>query len=200
MIEIEKKLRYTPENEKQLAAAAQFIGEKKIHDIYYDTVDYALTTKDWWLRRRDHGWELKTVIVSGNFSRREIDSYHELEDDESIRKALNLPHRGTLQDDLESAGYHPFADFVTTRRKYRLDEFTIDLDQVDFGDFSCRVGEVELKIERTEDMAQAQSRIVNVANRFGFQMGNTLGKVVQYIKARRPEHFQALVRADVVDE
>ncbi len=200
MIEVEKKFQFTPAGEKRLIKEADFISEKKIHDIYYDTSDYSLTTKDWWLRRRDEGWELKQSVVFENQSRRKIDRYHELEDEASIRQAIHLPHSSTLITDLGAAGYRSFADLTTTRRKFQWHEFEIVLDRVEFPDFSCGLGEIELMVEKEADTKNAMDKILKAADHFGFQIDGLFGKMMQYIKARRPEHFQALVRAGVVEK
>ena len=59
MIEVEKKFILTTEQEKSLIEGADFLGEKKFTDIYYDDEDFSLTKKDLWLRNREGRFELK---------------------------------------------------------------------------------------------------------------------------------------------
>ncbi len=59
MIEIEKKFQLQLGDEERLLAGAFFQKEVVIQDVYWDTPEFAMTGKDWWLRKRDGVWELK---------------------------------------------------------------------------------------------------------------------------------------------
>ena len=50
MIEVERKFTVGGDDEKRLLEGADFLLEKTLMDVYYDTPDYALSTKDMWLR------------------------------------------------------------------------------------------------------------------------------------------------------
>src|SRR3989344_199194 len=65
MIEVEKKFQPTEEQLKVLLEGAEFLGEKIVHDIYYDYSDYRLLKKDVRLRNRNNFFELKVGKSSG---------------------------------------------------------------------------------------------------------------------------------------
>ncbi len=44
---------------------AKCIGQQQFRDQYFDSPDFILTLKDFWLRRREGLWELKSPAVSG---------------------------------------------------------------------------------------------------------------------------------------
>ena len=52
MIEIEKKFALNNEDEERLTKDAQFLNEYIFTDIYYDTDDFSLTSKDKWFRNK----------------------------------------------------------------------------------------------------------------------------------------------------
>ncbi|CAL8400352.1 unnamed protein product [Gadus morhua 'NCC'] len=41
------------------------IGQREIHDQYFDTADFELTLRDTWLRKREDSWELKCPSAVG---------------------------------------------------------------------------------------------------------------------------------------
>ncbi|XP_056594497.1 thiamine-triphosphatase isoform X3 [Triplophysa dalaica] len=45
---------------------AQCIGQRQFQDQYFDTLDFVLTLKDFWLRCREGLWELKCPAVLGS--------------------------------------------------------------------------------------------------------------------------------------
>lgn len=53
MIEIEKKFLLTEAQRARLLKDAKKLEDKKVEDSYFDTSDYRLTTKDYWLRLRN---------------------------------------------------------------------------------------------------------------------------------------------------
>lgn len=52
--------------EERIAQALPFIKEVVLSDTYYDTNQFAITTRDWWLRCRNGAWELKLVLLSSS--------------------------------------------------------------------------------------------------------------------------------------
>ena len=137
MIEVEKKFILNEQNLKRIIKGTQFINEKIFTDIYYDTKKFYLTSNDKWLRSRDGKFELKMPL--NKKGERLVDQYDELEDEQKIREALNLPSNGNIADDLKKAKYSPFCTCKTTRKKYKKESFTIDLDIVDFHDFTYNI-------------------------------------------------------------
>lgn len=198
MIEVEKKFILTDGESAALTKDAEFLGEKIFTDTYYDTTDYVLTTKDKWLRERDGRWELKLPLNADG--KRLADQYDEIEDEAEIRNALGLSMEGAVRDALVTAAYSPFCVCKTTRKKYRKDEFVIDLDAVEFGDFSYGIGEIELIVNEKSEMSGAVAKIMEFAKAYHLTIAPVRGKVIEYLKRKRPEHYEKLVASGVVHD
>ena len=96
MIEIEKKFILNEVAKARLLEGAEFLSEKTIHDEYFDTEDFSLTKRDWWLRSRNGHFELKIANHEG--IDRLVDSYKEIEDETEIKKILNFPVERNLKE------------------------------------------------------------------------------------------------------
>src|SRR2546421_324668 len=131
MIEVEKKFILTPEQEKSLIEGAEFLGEKQFTDIYYDDTGFSLTIKDVWLRERDGKYELK-LPMNESLEKRVSDQYRELDVDSDILAYFEARDI-SVKDFLVEKGYIPFCKITTTRKKYKQEDFVIDLDVMDFG-------------------------------------------------------------------
>jgi len=194
VIEVEKKFILTPEQEKTLIDGAEFLGEKKNIDIGYDGPNFSLTTKDIWLRQRNGKFELK-LPMNESLEKRISDQYKELESDEEILAYFNTDIGQTLQDFLDKNGYEPILTIVTTRRKYKKDGFTIDLDSMDFG---YNIAEIEY-IAEDEKVKEATSAIIEFAKKYNIDTTSVVrGKAVEYLRRNNPKHFQALIDAKIV--
>jgi len=196
MIEVEKKFLLSEGDEARLLAGAEFLAEKSFTDIYYDTADYSLSVKDTWLRARDGRFELKVAMYSS--TGRLVDQYDELEDEVKIREALHLEAGGDFTEVMARAGYLSFCTCQTTRRKYSKNGFIIDLDSVDFGDFTYNIGEIELMVHEKSDIDGAIEKILAFAKEHGLAMAPVRGKVREYLERKRPAHYQALVKAGII--
>lgn len=192
MIEIEKKFKLTSEDIALLTKNGILLGEKQITDTYYDNARYDLTRGDMWLRERNGQFELK-VPLGGK--KKGIYTYEELEDEDSIRKVLNLPPDHSFTDTLTTTGYSPFCTCKTTRTKYKIGEFGLDIDVADFGDLTYELAEIELMVEDRTGMAEAERKILAFAKDHGLSRGDVRGKIIEYIARKRPEHFEALKKA-----
>ncbi|MBI4592497.1 CYTH domain-containing protein [Candidatus Uhrbacteria bacterium] len=194
MIEIEKKYRLTPEQEKCLLEGATLIEKRTNADVYFDTEDFFLTRQDHWLRTRSGHWELKRRVhelghkLGGT-------AYDEIEDEEGIRAFLNVPVTESLEADLTSAGYTPFAKIVKERRSYEKEGFHLDLDVCDFG---YELAEIELMLDDENKRGDALKRIEDFARRMGLDQTPVRGKIIEYLYRFAPEHYQALVEAGVI--
>lgn len=200
MIEVEKKFHLSPEDEARLIDGAELMGERLIEDSYYDNEDYDITLANMWLRRRGTDFELKVPLrVSDD---KTVDQYRELTDYTEICQTLGLSADGTTMPALlESAGYTVFMHPRTTRRTYKKDGFTIDLDTVtyDGSDFRYRLAEIEKLVEDETDMPAAIESILAFARQHSLVTDQfILGKVGAYIKNERPEHYEALVAVGVL--
>lgn len=198
MIEVEKKFILNKQDKERLTKDAQFLNERVFTDIYYDTEIFSLTSKDKWLRSREGRFELKLPLHDG--AERLADQYDELEDEQKIKKSLNLPSDGNLADDLAKAGYSPFCTCKTTRRKYKKEPFIIDLDIVDFQDFIYNIGEIELMVKDKSEIEGAIEKIMTFAKEQKLTIAPVRGKVIEYLKRAKLDHYQALVRAKVVKD
>jgi thiamine-triphosphatase len=195
MIEVEKKFLLTEAQKGRLIEGAQFVAEKKIHDVYFDTPDYRLTTKDWWLRSRDGRFEIKIPLHDIHHPEKGTTQYRELETEDEIRRAIGLPQKNDFMSDLKAANYRSVADILTTRTKYKYGEFTIDLDVTDSG---YELAEIELMVPQPADMEQAVQKILAFAAERGLGIEARRGKVLEYIRRNNPAHFQALMDAGVI--
>ena len=198
MIEVEKKFILNEQDKERLTKEAQFLNERVFTDTYYDTEIFSLTTKDKWLRSREGRFELKLPLHKGVY--RLADQYDELEDEQKIRKALNLPSNGNLADDLAKAGYFPFCTCKTTRRKYKKEQFIIDIDIVNFQDFIYNIVEIELMVNEKSEIEKAIEKIMYFAKSQNLTIAPVRGKVIEYLKRTKPNHYQALVLAKVVKD
>ncbi|MBU2566995.1 CYTH domain-containing protein [Patescibacteria group bacterium] len=199
MIEIEKKFPLSPANENLLTKNAELIRTVKNTDTYFDTEDYKLTTKDWWMRIRNDSFELK-IAQKDNLTEK-TNIYEEVTDQTKIRELLNLPTGNNLEQDLIDNGYLPFITCITTRRKYKNGDFTIDLDHVDFdSDFTYDLAEIELTIEDPNQCQEASDKIMAFAETHGLQTEKIRGKVIEYLHDKRPNHYKALVQSGVIED
>jgi adenylate cyclase class IV len=184
MIEVEKKFILNEQDKERLTKDAEFLNERVFTDIYYDTEIFSLTTNDKWLRSREGRFELKLPLHEG--VDRLADQYDELGDERKIREALNLPLNGDFADDLVRAGYSPFCTCKTTRRKYKKEPFNI--------------GEIELMVNEKSEIESAIEEIMDFAKSQNLTIAPVRGKVVEYLKRTKPNHYQALVQARVVKD
>ncbi len=198
MIEVEKKFILSELYKKRLIKDAEFLSERVFTDTYYDTKKFSLTSHDKWLRSREGRFELKLPLHKGED--RLADQYEELEDEQKIKVALNLPSNGNIVEDLVKAGYFPFCTCKTTRRKYKKEPFIIDLDSVDFQDFTYNIGEIELIVKEKSEIEGAIEKIMDFAKSQNFTIAPVRGKVIEYLKRAKPNHYQTLVKKNVVKD
>ena len=195
MIEVEKKFILTTEQEKSLIEGADFLGEKKFTDIYYDDEDFSLTKKDLWLRNREGRFELK-IPMNESIEKRISDQYRELESDEEILKYFNAEGTLSVEDFLAKKKYKPFCILKTVRKKYKKEEFNIDLDSTDFG---YTLAEIEHMITDQSKIEETIDAIIEFAKRHNIISTEYIrGKVTEYLRRNNPTHFQALIDAKVI--
>lgn len=194
MFEVEKKFSLASGDEERLIAGTTFVGEKTIHDVYYDLPDYALSTKEWWLRCRNSAWELKIPQHTIGYRNHVVDQFEEVEEESEIRLRLGLPQEGDFLTIITNLGYMPIADIRTQRRKYRLAPFTIDIDSMDYG---YALAEIELMVDSAADMARAVEQIESFARERGLEFKSILGKVLEYLRRMRPAHYRAMQDAGI---
>ena len=192
MIEVEKKFLIDQSILKKITKEAKFISQKKLVDIYYDTSDFKLTTKDWWLRNRNGKFELKVAVLGSKSS---IDQYHEIDEEKGICQHLKITFKNSLSETLKQNNINPFAKIVSERKKYKKDNFIIDFDITDFGYSIC---EVEIMVENEFQIKQALERIEKFKTKNDLSPEPVRGKLVEYIYRHNPQHYQALQAAGVI--
>lgn len=188
MIEVEKNFAVTAEDKKRLIKGAAFLYAKTFTDVYYDSSDYALTGRDFWLRTREGKFELKVPQNVGHISERTTDQYQELETDAEIACELGLSLAKSLTEAIKERGFAPVATITTTRERYQKGDFHLDFDEMDFG---FAAFEVELMVEKSEDISAAEKRILEFGAEHHLNP-ESAGKVIEYVRRRRPEHFAFL--------
>lgn len=198
MIEVEKKFILTEKEKARLVEGAEFLNEEIFTDIYYDTNDFSLTSNDRWLRSRDGKFELKIPLHQG--ADRLVDQYSELRDDQKIREALNIFSKESLFDDLTQRGYRSFCVCKTTRKKYKKGLFIIDLDIADFNCFTYTIGEIELTVNKKSEIKSAVDKILSFAGEHELAIAPVRGKVIEYLKRMRVDHYRSLIQAGVVKD
>ncbi len=199
MFEIEKKFHLSDDQQNRLLEGAEFISEKQISDTYFDDKNHTLTTKDWWLRNRNGNFELKTALNGHDM--RIINQYEEITNDDEIRAKLNVGKTASLDEDLAAAGFVPFVNCVTTRRKYTNDGFTIDIDEVDYdSDFEYNLAEIEITFEEESMRQQAINSILTFTKKHHLTDEPVRGKVIEYLAQKRPNHYQALLDAGIIKD
>lgn len=196
MIEVEKKFLLSDAQRILLLEDSDFIEEKIMTDIYYDTEDFLLTKNDKWLRNRSGKFELKLPVHKG--VERIADQYLELVDDFEIKKALNLVSEDELVNVLGKSGFDPFCICKTTRRNYKNGIFSIDVDEVSFQEFSYSIAEIELMVNNLSEIGFAENQILDFSKNYGLNISYVRGKVLEYLKRIKPVHYKALVDAGVV--
>lgn len=197
MFEVEQKFKLSDLDIVRLTDGAEFLGEKKFTDVYYDTEKFTLTSQDIWLRSRGENFELKLPMYKvgeGELT----NQYQEIESEEKIREIFAIPIIKSFIEDIEALGYFPCCTCTTTRKKYKKGKFVIDLDLVEAQDFNYAIGEIELMVEEKSQMADAIAEIVEFAKEHEIKIEYVRGKVLEYLKRKKPEHFQALVDAGVI--
>jgi len=195
-IEVEKKVKLETHHLTEIESKGTFIQETLFEDIYYDTEECSLTVKNIWLRERENKFELKVGIKGSNgFS----DRYEEIRDEKAICRELGLTISDSLGAALSKARIVPFACFVTRRKRYRLEDFTVDIDVADFGDLTYNVAEFELIVPNVNLMQDAEDKIKTILKNMQIDCSATIpAKLTYYLYHRRPHHYNKLVENQVI--
>ena len=193
MIEIEIKCKPTPEQIDSLLKDATFVSEEHLTDIYYDSVTYELSLKDFWLRTRNGKFVLKTPATTCKLLATQFNTpKHEIEDEQKIRTILNLALNGSLKQDLTLAGLNPLYTLTKTRKKYSKNGFIIDIDHATFEHLSFDLCEIEMMVEHPEEISQATQSLVAFAEQHGITIKPIQGNLIALIEKINPEHFALL--------
>lgn len=178
MIEVERKFQPTEKQLKALLKDAEFVGDKVNHDIYYDFPDYKLMKEGVRLRSRNGNFELK--INQSRSVNTEIENKKEIEE---YFKTNNI-------EEFIKQNLVPIIDYTTKRTEYKKGEFVIDVDETNFGYNLC---EIELMVEREDEVKEAKEKIKNFAKEYNWEMTKILSKGLEYLKIFNPEVYKELI-------
>nr|XP_001923052.2 thiamine-triphosphatase isoform X2 [Danio rerio] len=220
-VEVERKFVCDAEIMRKLQdIGAECVGEREFGDQYFDSPDFLLTLKDFWLRCRDGQWELKSPAVSEAPAEtlctryREITSLPVIQSEVSkIIRESNCSQRkqiGQTEDTpicstgdtkwLNELGLVCFAEFRTQRCSYVLERedgaVRVDLDRADFG--YC-VGEIEVLVPEGGDVNAALQSITSIAEQLGLNSEKKVkGKMDVFLQRNRPDHYNKLLSAHIL--
>lgn len=188
-IEVEKKFLLNDKEAERLLDNAMPVGETMFHDVYLDTRDLFLASKDWWFRRRNGKYLLKIPAAEIN-PESKMDQYEEIEDEHQILCKLGLaPSSETsLFSTLNMFGYQRVASFATTRKEYLKEGFTIVSD---YADFKYHVYEIELVVPENKKDA-ASGLITKFARELRLPDVYVRGKLPEYFARFCSEQFETL--------
>ena len=180
MIEVEKKFQPTEEQLANLLKDCEFLGEVVNSDIIYDYPDYRLISKSIRLRLRNGKFELKISDEEMELASLEV------ENEEEIKKYFNttLPIKDFVEANLIEG-----INIKTTRKKFKKNDFIIDVDDLDFG-YQCV--EIELLVKNKSEIPQAYERIIELAKSYGFDLKEISPKKKEYFRIVKPEVYKLL--------
>ncbi len=180
MIEVEKK--FTPDDNelKLLLDGAESLGDKFVHDVYYDYPDYTLLKKDIRLRNRNGSFELKIGKSAGVSV--------ELENEKEIASYFNFAINKDFEEFIKKS-LVPIMEYSNNRKKFKKEGFNIDVDDMSFGYKMC---EIELIVDNEEEVKDAEDKIIEFVKRFGFENKKALTKRKAYFKMVKPEVYKEL--------
>ncbi len=196
MFEVEKKVALKESDLKTIERLGTFLGSRILTDTYFDTADFRYTTNDIWLRERECQFELKVGVrgIKG-----QVDRYEEVTNENHILKMLGLEKEKDLSKALYNAKIFPYATFQTVRRKYQIEEFTIDLDLAYFDDFIYRIAEIEMIVNNEGKIPLAEKSILRFIERLGLDPHRPVkAKLVEFLSQKNPTHYQALLASGIV--
>jgi hypothetical protein len=128
-LEVEKKFAYSNETFEICQSLALSQKKKKILDVYYDSPSFSLTTKDYWLRKRNNSFELKQPKTElSHQCESSIDQYYEITSEKQIMRSItqSLGRSGassassSLNQFLSKSQVQPFGAFLTQRTSFEL--------------------------------------------------------------------------------
>uniref|UniRef100_X2B3E8 CYTH domain-containing protein n=1 Tax=Capitella teleta TaxID=283909 RepID=X2B3E8_CAPTE len=150
-MEVEARFRIPKGVEERIGSlGGELRRELTFVDCYYDTQNWALTLRDFWIRRRDSTWQLKYPPPLGRTGENwPIEQYAETEDEAEICQLVGEVLKAGCAEDhdvqylMTRTGCGVFAEYTTIRKSYKFtkeENISVDLDVTNFG---YEVGEIE---------------------------------------------------------
>ncbi len=180
MIEVEKKFRPTEDQLTALLQDAEFLGEKILHDLYYDYPDYRLFKNFTYFRNRNGNFELKI----GDDEIKGVSD--EIEEEENIKVFFKTEK--PLPEFIER-NLVPIIQWTTKRKKYRKGEFAIDIDNLSFG-YECV--EIELLVPDKSKVEEAKKKIAEFARQYDWELKDVPAKRREYFRLIKPDIYPEL--------
>jgi hypothetical protein len=200
--EIEIKLSVGPLDLDKLVFGFESLGLQMIRDEYYDSSSFWLTKKDVWLRKRTDSDGVRFEMKMGsayNKTSSDVTDHEEVLDPNRIAKFLGIPVSRLSDDGLRENGYVSFCSCLTSRSRWKNGVFTIDIDEAVFEgypNFSFPVVEIEVE---SDDPKIAGKLVKDLLFERGVNFKLlSLGKIHEFLRLHRPEHFRVLLEVGVV--
>lgn len=89
----------------------------------------------------------------------------------------------------------------TNRTSYEKQGFHIDIDSASYLDstFKYSIAEIELLVADEKDADIAEQKVIEFANECRLTTDQIiLGKIVAYLQAEKPDHYNALLDANII--
>lgn len=221
-IEVERKFVLTDAVKEQLLRhkpSSASISSLSFRDDYYDT---NLTLRDIWLRKRDDTWQVKLPVFASPASDEDSTTptpsqssgaavYSEVSGTRAVKEALTSTLASTLSEEngngpiatntFDLNAVSCYASLCTLRTEFvvtwhgrcvnvTLDEVTAPED----ADFTCSVGELELMVEREQDIDAAAKALKQLALHLNVDpVLETDGKLITFLRVYRPALFKQLM-------
>lgn len=190
-VEIERKF-IVPDDceEKLLKLGCHFNKQDEFTDDYYDTDNYQLALKDYWLRNRSGTWQMKYALPQLPHCR-DTTRYCETETESEILDLLSgfsSEKAGSVQEFVRT-NCQPLAVIKTMRKCYSYGNVTVALDITDCG---FRIGEVEVVAKEGEGYTEGLKAVDDLASKLGFHPTKE-GKLEHYLRTRNPRLYQLLL-------
>jgi adenylate cyclase class IV len=193
MYEVERTFSFEDDFLQKISTLGYLESEKTFTDSYYDTRNYDLISKSFWLRARSGKWELKIYAVGEHG----MGVSREVTDELEIGELLDLPRIG-LEKGLKDSGYLAFCTLTSTRRRFKVAGLNVDVDEVSGDGFNYKIGEVEKEVSNKSDVDAAGEIIEKFMVSHGLGTIRTRGKVLEYLWDAKPTVYKMLVEKGVV--
>ena len=190
MFKFEKKFLLTNVQREKLLEGAEFLGEEIFTERYFDNAQFSLGLQDMWLWQRGENFHLKIPMHEQiNGVNRQ---YHEIEGEFAIREIFAVPVTGNFIGDLAVNGHVPFCNFTTMRKKYKKENFIINVDNVDYGEWQYQLAEIELSGNDKKEIENINEKIDIFTKDLGLEIMHANGNPIEYLKRKNPQHYLAL--------
>ncbi|XP_057679819.1 thiamine-triphosphatase [Corythoichthys intestinalis] len=226
-IEVERKFVCDAKSLKVLEEIGVCAGQCQFQDRYFDTPQFDLTLRDFWLRQRKGCWELKCPLAPvkgasatpGEPSRADTlcTRYKEITNVADIHLKLKEVLKDIFKNEeilmtescqtlidhqnefwASAMNLVCFAEFTTVRRTFTFEGEGVHVD-LDEADFGYSVGEIEVLLPEGGDMQAALDKIERTAKKLGVTGDQGVdGKMSVYLQRNYPAHYARLLSQNIL--